>query len=287
MKKRFDLMIATAILFTLFGSACKKSSNPSVNPPNPPVAVTGVQLSDNTKFGKILTDNKGMSLYFFANDAAGTSNCDGNCAVLWPAFYKENLNIGTGLDAADFGVITRTDGSKQTTYKGWPLYYFMNDTKAGDTGGDAFGELWAIAKADYTVMFSNVQLVGLDTVRYDERSLPGVGVSQYITDAKGNTLYEYTRDINNRNTFTAADFSNNRVWPIDTVSAIGSIPTVLDKTKFATITVAGRTQLVYKGHPLYYFGQDDSKRGSTKGVSFPTPGAAIWKINNNNTVALQ
>jgi predicted lipoprotein with Yx(FWY)xxD motif len=61
---------------------------------------------------------------------------------------------------------------------------------------------------------------------------------------------------------------------------------VFDKTQFTTINVFGKTQLVYKGHPLYRFGQDASTRGNTKGVSFPTPGAAIWKVTNSTTVVL-
>jgi len=67
---------------------------------------------------------------------------------------------------------------------------------------------------------------------------------------------------------------------------VESIPTVLDKTQFTTIDVFGKTQLVYKGHPMYYFGKDAAQRGNTKGVSAPTPGAAIWKILNTSTGAL-
>jgi len=34
------------------------------------------------------------------------------------------------------------------------------------------------------------------------------------------------------------------------------VPSILDKTKFGSINIVGRTQLTYKGWPLYYFGQD-------------------------------
>jgi predicted lipoprotein with Yx(FWY)xxD motif len=52
-------------------------------------------------------------------------------------------------------------------------------------------------------------------------------------------------------------------------------------------TVTGGQQLTYKGHPLYYFGGDNLTKGSTKGISVPTPGAAVWKVANTATVALQ
>lgn len=112
------------------------------------------------------------------------------------------------------------------------------------------------------------------------------GASQYIKDANGNTLYLHSPETHATNTFTKADYTNNHVWPIDTVNVVGNFPSILDKTQFATITVVGRKQLVYKGHPLYYFGQDATQRGNTKGVSVPTPGAAIFKVSNAATVNL-
>ncbi|MES2275399.1 MAG: hypothetical protein V4592_05215 [Bacteroidota bacterium] len=276
------LIIALVAALALFSTSCKKS----YDTPSTPLVVTGLQLTANTKLGTIITDNNGYSLYFFSKDAASVSTCVDGCALTWMPFYKDSPVLGTGLNASDFAVITRTDGSKQTTFKGWPLYYYAKDAAPGDTNGDAFGNLWAIAKADYSVMFSNAQLIGLDGAQYTELGVAGVAVSQYLVDATGRTLYQFSKDTHNTNTFTKADLSNNTVWPMAEVVAIGNIPTVLDKTLFSTITVFGHTQLVFKGHPLYNFGQDAGVRGSTKGVSFPTPGAAIWKINNNNTVAL-
>lgn len=275
------LLIAFAFMAAL-STSCKKDNSSGTQP----TAVTGVQLSTNTKLGNIITDNNGMSLYFFSKDVAGASVCVDGCAITWPPFYKENPSIGTGLAASDFTVITRPDGNKQTAYKGWPLYYYSKDAAAGDVNGDAFGNLWAIGKADYTVMFGNTQLVGLDGVSYNDQGVAGTGASTFLTDATGHTLYQFTRDTHNTNTFTKADLSNNAVWPIFEASAVASIPTVFDKTLFTTVTIFGKSQLIYKGHPLYTFGQDAGVRGSTKGVSFPTPGAAIWKINNTTTVAL-
>lgn len=285
-KKQFKVIAGTAICMTLLIAACKKTTGPSYVQPGPSTstAVTGVKLAATAQFGYILTDNNGRSLYFFSNDAAATSNCNGGCTVSWPVFYKENPALGTGLNASDFAVITRGDGSKQNTYKGWPLYYFSADAKAGDTNGDGVDSLWAIAKPDYAVMISHAQLVGLDTVNYNSQSIAGAEVSQYITDAYGHTLYTFKGDSSNKNKFTKADFSNNTVWPVDTVSFAGvAFPSILDKTQFTTIDVFGKTQLAYKGHPMYYFGQDNATRGNTKGVSFPTPGAAIWKVLNTKT----
>ena len=282
------LLITRCFTIALFvmtiASACKKSS-PAASTGS--AAVTGVVLTSNSSFGNILTDNNGRSLYFFFNDADSISTCTGGCATIWPVFYAANLTYGSGLSASDFGVITRTDGTKQTTYKNWPVYYYADDNKAGDVNGDKVNNLWAVAKADYTVMVANAQLVGLDGMDYNDLSIAGTGVSQYLTDAYGRALYLFSKDSANENKFTKSDFSNNPIWPIDQVSTIGSIPSIFDKSQFSTIDVYGKTQLVCKNRPLYYFGQDDSLRGSTKGVSFPTPGAAIWKVINDSTTVLQ
>ncbi len=280
-KKQNSLIAVLTVTLVLFIAACKKD----VSTVSPVAAkVTGIKLTANDKFGSIITDNNGRTLYFFAIDATGTSGCNGGCALTWTPYYVETPVIGTGLLATDFATTTRTDGSKQTTYKGWPIYYYSGDKNAGDVNGDAIGSTWFVAKADYTVMLANAQLVGKDGVQYTSLSKAGTEISQYITDPSGRTLYTFSPDKFNVNNYTKADFSNDAIWPIYSVNAVLSIPSILDKTQFAIITVFGKTQLAYKGWPLYYYGGDAAVRGSTKGVSVPVPG--VWPIvNSNSTVA--
>jgi predicted lipoprotein with Yx(FWY)xxD motif len=262
--------------------ACSKSDDNDNNQPK-----ANILLSSNSTLGKYLTDSVGKTLYYFSNDASGSSVCTGGCLAAWPIFYTANTILGdTSLHAADFGVITRADGNKQTTYKGWPLYYYTPDVAAGDVKGEAVGNVWYVAKTDYTVMLANTQLVGNDGVEYTSQYTAGKEVTQYMTDALGRTLYAFKPDKFKKNTFTKADFSNNAVWPIYEVTDIKSIASILAKTDFDTLHVFGKVQLSYKGWPLYYFGNDKQQRGSTKGVSVPTPG--VWPIvNKNTTVAAQ
>jgi hypothetical protein len=49
------------------------------------------------------------------------------------------------LTSADIGSLTRSNGVKQVTYRGHPLYYFIGDPSPGTTkgeGNDAFGAKW-------------------------------------------------------------------------------------------------------------------------------------------------
>jgi len=60
----------------------------------------------------------------------------------WPVFYTANIVVPPSLNAADFGTYTRDNKIKQTTYKGYPLYYFVQDKTAGDTMGNQLSMVW-------------------------------------------------------------------------------------------------------------------------------------------------
>lgn len=275
MKKSINLWLLLILVSSMIGiSSCKKNDG-TVEP-----KTNTVKIAEDNVLGKILTDSEGMSLYFFSKDVDGTSLCTDGCLDNWPVFYKENITVDAGLDANDFATITRSDGVKQTTYKGWPLYYFINDKNPGETNGDKVKNVWYIAKPDYSLMYVNAQLVGHDGINYKSDYTPGDGNTFYITDIEGRTLYTFTKDKYNSNNFTASDFSNNGVWPIAEIS-LDKIPSILNAADFGTINVYGKTQLTYKGWPLYYFGQDN-QRGDNKGISFPAPG--VWPIANTETV---
>lgn len=277
----------TGMLAVMVLASCSKGSDPGPatdpygTPGTPPSTNTNLTLSSNTTFGNILTDGNGRTLYFFAIDADGSSGCSGGCELAWPVYYAGNETAPAGITATDMATITRADGKKQTTYKGWPLYYYAADTGKSVTG-DGSGGTWFVAKPDYSIMLANNQLLGLDGKTYIEGAVPGTGVTQHLTDANGRTLYDFAPDQRNLNTFTKADLSNNAVWPIFE-SDILNVPSVIAKDLIVQITSVGKKQLTYKGHPLYYFGSD-AKRGDTKGVSVPTPG--VWRVLNLNTVAL-
>ncbi len=92
----------------------------------------------------VLATPAGATLYTFDKDAAGSgkSACNGPCATNWPPLPAQASDTGSG----DFSVVTRDDGSKQWAYKGWPLYTFAKDAKAGDTTGDGKGNVWHLVK---------------------------------------------------------------------------------------------------------------------------------------------
>ncbi|MFS8038837.1 hypothetical protein ACI7BZ_18075 [Xanthobacter sp. AM11] len=96
-----------------------------------------------TSKGKALVDASGMTLYVFAKDKDGASNCNGPCATNWPP-----LKAAAGAAAAaPWSIVVRADGSSQWAYKGKPLYTWTKDKQPGDVTGDGFLEgAWAIAR---------------------------------------------------------------------------------------------------------------------------------------------
>lgn len=281
-KKSLGLLLIVTVFLVTF-SGCKKSSD------NQNSIVYEITLSTSATLGQYLVDKDGYTLYFFSNDYKGRNNCPGGCAAVWPYYNAGMLtqaNIGNGLLLADFDTI-HVNGTTQTRYKGWPLYYYapgVTDsygTKAnvredpGKTSGEGINKIWFVAKPDYSIMLANAQLLGLDGKNYTSLYVEGLGKTLYFTDPKGVTLYTFKNDFAGINTFTHSDFSNNAFWPIYETNKV-VVPSILDKTLFSSIMVYGRIQLTYKGWPIYYFGADNKIMGSNKGISVPTPG--IWPV---------
>jgi predicted lipoprotein with Yx(FWY)xxD motif len=105
-----------------------------------------VRAAKNGTLGKILVDAQGGTLYVFSRDSGTTSACTGACAAAWPPLRSSGKPVVRGAAIANLvGTIARSDGKRQATYNGHPLYRFVMDAKPGDTNGEglmAFGGTW-------------------------------------------------------------------------------------------------------------------------------------------------
>ncbi|MEO5704152.1 MAG: hypothetical protein ABIZ52_03855 [Candidatus Limnocylindrales bacterium] len=128
---------------------------PATNPPASAATAGTIALRTDAKYGAMVTDRNGMSLYVFLNDKLdGKSACYGDCAGTWPPLTiasASDLTAGTGVTGA-LGTITRTDGAIQVTLASAPLYYFAGDTTAGDTEGQGLFDKWYIVAPDGRVV---------------------------------------------------------------------------------------------------------------------------------------
>lgn len=95
-----------------------------------------------TDKGDVLAGENGMALYTFRRDTPGVSNCYEQCATNWPPLFAEEGETADG----DYTIVERNDGTKQWAKGGMPLYFWISDTKEGDTTGDGVGGNWDLAR---------------------------------------------------------------------------------------------------------------------------------------------
>ena len=90
----------------------------------------------------MLMAHGGKTLYSFDKDQAGSCVCYGDCAMKWPPYLAP---AGAGA-SGDYGLSNRSDGSRQWTYRGKPLYFWSGDQKPGDAMGDNIGNVWHVVR---------------------------------------------------------------------------------------------------------------------------------------------
>ncbi|KRE35216.1 plastocyanin/azurin family copper-binding protein [Paenibacillus sp. Soil522] len=223
-----------------------------------------IELGKNDKLGTYFTDKNGRTLYFFTKDAENVNACQADCLKNWPVYYDEHLQIPASLSKDDFAVITRTDGTKQLTYKNWPLYYFVKDTASGDIAGEGVGGVWFAAKSDYAVMLGTSKSAG-----------------SYLTDDYGRALYYFDKDPSQSSVCEGNCLVN---WPAYSLSGT-SVPSTLKGSDIGTITRSdGSKQAAFKGFPLYYFIQD-KEHGDLKGQGVNDVWFTVDPVKFNGTTA--
>ncbi|MFY9669551.1 MAG: hypothetical protein WAK83_17915 [Trebonia sp.] len=96
--------------------------------------------------GTFLANSSGHAVYLWTKDSNGMSACSGACAGAWPPVTTTGTVTASGeAKSSDLSTITRSDGTKQVTYDGHPLYFFSGDSGPGmasGQGNDGFGAKW-------------------------------------------------------------------------------------------------------------------------------------------------
>jgi predicted lipoprotein with Yx(FWY)xxD motif len=134
--------VVSVLAVVLLGVAVAGAGGP------PPASASAAGPGATLKTAKIggvtvLTDAKGLTLYWFAPDTPTTSKCTGSCAAYWPP-VTGTPTAGPGV-VGKLGTIKRSDGRLQATYDGHPLYTYVGDSGPGQARGNNLnlnGGLW-------------------------------------------------------------------------------------------------------------------------------------------------
>ena len=207
MKKFFSFFIIFGILGILLISGCTQQQPTGNQTPVPTPAgqpATG-QPTVNLSAGNYIVDDKGKTLYYFTKDVNGTSNCGSDCVNIWPVFYQEKISVSPGLSFPDFGTITRSDGNKQTTFKGWPLYYFSGDVNPGDIKGDGVGNVWFIARPNQPNQIAAVSATTTQSSVATSSIQPAINVTSYPSSAFGDTIVTVRWEVSGGNPGNISD----------------------------------------------------------------------------------
>ena len=106
-----------------------------------------------TRWGEVLVDENGMTLYISNYDYPDKSNCDSQCLQTWqPVKADGDPTAGRGVEASLVGVAVIADGARIVTYAHRPLYRYLADKKPGDFGGQDYLNSWFMVSPDGTAL---------------------------------------------------------------------------------------------------------------------------------------
>jgi predicted lipoprotein with Yx(FWY)xxD motif len=98
--------------------------------------------------GTVLVDSQGRTLYRLTGEHAGKFICTSTaCLAVWHPLTVTAGSTPSG-SVSSLGVVKRSNGMMQVTYKGEPLYTFAHDSAPGQATGEGFKDVgtWSVIK---------------------------------------------------------------------------------------------------------------------------------------------
>jgi predicted lipoprotein with Yx(FWY)xxD motif len=136
--------VAATPTSTPLASTPAQSPAPSPSPPD----TLSVAAS---RYGRIIVDGHGRTLYLFDAERSTTPKCYGACAGAWPPLLVNMAPVaGGGLSEALIATVARSDGSMQVAYNGHALYLYAGDRAPGEIKCQAvveYGGGWFVVDA--------------------------------------------------------------------------------------------------------------------------------------------
>jgi predicted lipoprotein with Yx(FWY)xxD motif len=127
-----------------------QATSPTATTDAPPAGRGTTVKVVSSQFGRILADGRGQAVYLFDKESTSRSECYGECARAWPpVLTRGEPRSGSGARGRLLGTTRRRDGKRQVTYRGRPLYYYVDDSpgRVLCQNVEEFGGLWLVLRA--------------------------------------------------------------------------------------------------------------------------------------------
>jgi predicted lipoprotein with Yx(FWY)xxD motif len=135
---RIGVFAALAVAVTVVASGWIGSASSKAAAQRAATGAT-VQTKKVKKYGVVLVNSRGLTLYMFARDHQKKVTCTSQaCVTIWPPLKIKKGQSPTAGGAAKknlLGTDTSPVGYRVVTYNHWPLYTYVTDTKPGETSG--------------------------------------------------------------------------------------------------------------------------------------------------------
>jgi predicted lipoprotein with Yx(FWY)xxD motif len=165
-----SFVIALSVFIVMFIAACGSSTTTgggaygsgSTNPPATTPPQTGgssssavIQTATVTVNGQsktVLTNAKGLTLYYFTSDSATQSALSRSCLRVWPPLLFSGSGGPTSSSSLSGKLSVQTDvNGNQIEYNGHPLYTFSGDSAPGQTNGEGLYGVWFVVTPNLAV----------------------------------------------------------------------------------------------------------------------------------------
>src|SRR3989440_7242240 len=163
-------LIALSILIVMLIAACGSSTSsgggpygssgsnsPATPPPtsgstSPPALVHTATVTVSGQSDVVLTDTRGLTLYYFTPDSATQSACTRSCAQAWPPLLFSGSDDPTSSTSLSGKLSVQMDANgNQVEYNGHLLYTYSGDTAPSQTNGEGLLGKWFVATPDLAV----------------------------------------------------------------------------------------------------------------------------------------
>lgn len=135
------LLLALSLLLAACGSSGATGSGNSGS-----AVIKTTTATVNGTSETILTNEQGMTLYYFTPDTSTKAACSTGCTSTWPPLlFQGSGTPGSATSLSGTLSAANAGNGMQIEYNGHPLYTYSGDTASGQTNGEGIGGQWFVA----------------------------------------------------------------------------------------------------------------------------------------------